>query len=94
MLVVSPIRVGASHRFYRPVCAFPLGHSCPRKLEHKEFCKQLLRLKQLVINYQGKFVLVSEHHQNKAGRYILFGIDKLSNNPNIGCWQGQRSNQK
>ena len=30
--VLNLVRVGASHRFYRPVCAFPLGHSCPREI--------------------------------------------------------------
>ena len=32
VIVVWPVMHGATHRLYRPVCALPLGHSCPRKL--------------------------------------------------------------
>ena len=28
----NPVKVGALHGFHKPLCAFSLGHSCPRKL--------------------------------------------------------------
>ena len=31
-VVVWPVRVGALHGFRKPLCTFPLGHSCPRKI--------------------------------------------------------------
>ena len=31
VIMVWPVKVGASHRLYIPVCTFLLGHSCPRK---------------------------------------------------------------
>ena len=32
-VVVWPMGVGALHGFNKPLCAFSLGHSCPRKLQ-------------------------------------------------------------